>query len=373
MVPLAFSVEVLIYAYIFICLSMILFNVACIYLFRRRDKRQNTLCGQYETMLCGWLADGMPQGAALARLCRRLAGAQHLAAFEEALAWLVREHPQGATRLLADSLPLWEGLMARCLRGEEMKAAYLAFVLAKYRVCAGRPCGALQEGLFALLGRKNLYCRENALRALYASGDADAVARGLRALSRTGLFHHNKLVTDGLLTFTGSHGALAQLLWAQMGELNVELQVAVLNYLRLSTGSYGPQMLALLQDEARDDEVRYCAIRYLGRYADTAPQGAAGALRALLADPDPLRWNYAAIAAAALARYPGPATVAVLKQALHSANWYVRFNASQSLNDLQVPYLELVDILNGSDRYAREMMLYRLEERRAPSKEVKPT
>ena len=78
-----------------------------------------------------------------------------LAAFEEALAWLVREHPQGATRLLADSLPLWEGLMARCLRGEEMKAAYLAFVLAKYRVCAGRPCGALQEGLFALLGRKN--------------------------------------------------------------------------------------------------------------------------------------------------------------------------------------------------------------------------
>ena len=65
--------------------------------------------------------------------------------------------------------------------------------------------------------------------------------------------------------------------------------------------------------------------------------------------------------------------MAVLKQALHCANWYVRFNASQSLNDLQVPYLDLVDILNGSDRYAREMMLYRLEERRAPSKEVKRT
>ena len=47
-----------------------------------------------------------------------------------------------------------------------------------------------------------------------------------------------------------------------------------------------------------------------------------------------------------------------------SSNWYIRYNASQSLDQLGVEYLDLLDILSGKDRYAREMLEYRLEVRR---------
>ena len=79
---------------------------------------------------------------------------------------------------------------------------------------------------------------------------------------------------------------------------------------------------------------------------------------------DPEQWEYVTVSASALSRYPGEATFSVLKEALHSANWYVRYAAAASLNALGAGYEDLLDIISGSDRYAREMVMYRLESRR---------
>lgn len=80
-------------------------------------------------------------------------------------------------------------------------------------------------------------------------------------------------------------------------------------------------------------------------------------------DPDPLRWEYAAISASALARYSGGEVVEALLQAMRSPNWYVRCNASESLEAHQLSDTDLLEVTAGSDRYAREMLLYRLEAR----------
>ena len=50
--------------------------------------------------------------------------------------------------------------------------------------------------------------------------------------------------------------------------------------------------------------------------------------------------------------------------AMHSSNWYVRYNASASLEAHGLSYEGMMDILAGDDRYAREMLNYRLESRR---------
>ena len=70
------------------------------------------------------------------------------------------------------------------------------------------------------------------------------------------------------------------------------------------------------------------------------------------------------MAASALPSYPDSEAIYVLKEALHSGNWYVRSAAAQSLEQMHVDYTDVMDIAAGSDRYAREMMLYRLESRK---------
>ena len=53
-----------------------------------------------------------------------------------------------------------------------------------------------------------------------------------------------------------------------------------------------------------------------------------------------------------------------LLRAMHSPNWYVRYNASTSLEAHGLTYEEMLEVLAGDDRYAREMLSYRLESRR---------
>ena len=78
-------------------------------------------------------------------------------------------------------------------------------------------------------------------------------------------------------------------------------------------------------------------------------------------DQDPAAWEYATVAVSALGRYEGEAVVQALKEAIKSPNWYIRYAAAQSLEAHHLSYDLLTDIVNGNDRYAREMMLYRME------------
>ena len=57
----------------------------------------------------------------------------------------------------------------------------------------------------------------------------------------------------------------------------------------------------------------------------------------------------------------GEEVTAALSQAMHSANWHVRYNAARSLSARGFRYEDLQGKAGGTDRYAREMLTYRLE------------
>lgn len=63
--------------------------------------------------------------------------------------------------------------------------------------------------------------------------------------------------------------------------------------------------------------------------------------------------------------YPGPQTLEILKKETSSKNWYVRHNAAKSLAVLNTDRDALADILQGNDRYAKEMLEYQLDEVKA--------
>ena len=58
------------------------------------------------------------------------------------------------------------------------------------------------------------------------------------------------------------------------------------------------------------------------------------------------------------------AAEAASMEAMHSSNWHVRYNAACSLEVRELDYSALIEVVGGRDRYAREMMMYRLDTRR---------
>lgn len=357
-------VQILIYVYLGICAGMILYNIVTALLSRRlaqrsfRDSIRLELAVERE--LDHLALTGEVNETHLRYMERRLRRVNNMVAFDKALERLRPRRPELVRAYLIALNGVAIALAEDYCRRGEIEAAYFPYIIKKYQLLGGADDTPLKEVLLKLLNEPSVYCRENAMQALYTSGDAQIIVRALHIIDASSLYYNTKLLADGLLNFNGDKTQLAEALWAAFEDFKVWMQVTILNYFRFSSGAHCERVLALLNDGARDDELHFSCLRYLGRYP--YPPAYADLLR--YATPsENARWEYAAIASSVLASYRGAETAAVLKRNLYHPNWYIRFNASKSLEQLGFGYLNLIDVIEGNDRYASEILRYRFDMR----------
>lgn len=360
------NVETLIYAYLAVCTSMILFNCVCIFVFRGRDasiQRRSTRL-EYQIMRqIQRIEDGdLVEESHREYLRKRLVRTSSLMVLDETLDRMLTRDKETVWRYVREIRTVFSYLAFGNHYRTTIKLTYFAYVVKKYRIVEGRSVDPIIEVMLELLHEPGLYCRENALQAIYSTGDCALVLRAMHIVDKNERFHHAKLLTDGLLTFRGDQKALAEELWAEFPSFSAQMRVVIMDYIRFSGLDMREEVLALLADDRQDDELRFACIRYFGRYPY---EPANPILLAFAEEPQKRRWEYAAIAVTALAAYPGEHSVEVLKKSLHSSNWYVRFNAAKSLETFSLSYVELCDVLDGNDRYAREILQYRMDMRNA--------
>ena len=357
--------EVLLFAYGLVCMSMLAFNL--IYSLslragrRRLERRVKSLARRIDSRLQA-VQTGQKVGSQhMSWLRRHLSRVNYLLAFDRFLEAQNRESAEFQA-YLQQIQPVLLYLATLYCKREDTQAAYFCHFLARYRIQRHMQMDRFQQVLLSYLRKRSLYCRVNALKAMCAFGSSEMLIQALMELEKqpdTPL--HEKVITEALLTYTGSAEELIRLIWERFEQFSLSTQRAVLDYIRFQSGVYQAPMLRILQDSGRDRELRFAAIRYFGRYPNAA---ARETLLAFVRDPQPVSWEYAAISASALAHYPGQQVVDALLQAMHSANWYVRFNASASLEAHGLSYEQMLHGTVGEDRYAREMLAYRLEARR---------
>lgn len=357
--------EMLLYGYGAVCVCMLLFNIVYIFVQKGSDRRLHKKSSRYASAMLAQF-NGLRDGGAvepryIRRLQKKLSRVNDLIAYEWAL-----DDPQilsdPAFKAYAKALcPMFERLALTYKKHEDIETAYFAYFLSRHTVFVAAGSTPMQTLMLEYIQKNNLYCRVNTMSALYAFGSAEIVAQAVSLMSRMGSSFNEKILTDGLLTFAGDHAQLIAALHARFDSLTVPYRQAVMNYIRFKTGDYCEWMYGIMTDTKADKELRLAAIRYFGRYIY---RPARAVLLAFLADKNPVNWEYAAISATCLARYPGEDVVAALIEAMHSSNWYVRSNASQSLESHDLDYNDLIEVVGGRDRYAREMMMYRLDTKR---------
>ena len=359
--------EVLIYAYLAVCAAMIGFNVVCIFVFRVKDKRLYHCSQRFIRIVHQVIEDRTVTEAHCKYLAKKLKKINNLMAFDKTLEELFAQDPKQIKDYIRQLSSVFTYLTLEYKKKSAIQAAYFPYIIHKYKAFQGHPISIVIDTMLELVHSPSLYVRENALQAIYSIGSVECTINALWILNESSYYHHPKMITDGLLNFSGDTKQLAELLWDNLHRFSKKMQRVIVDYFRFSSSDHQERILELLTSHGVDDEVAYSCIRYLGKYAYPP---AYPILTGIVERYQHNQWIYTAITASALASYPGDRTVAVLKELLHSPNWHVRSNASQSLMSLGLYYTDMIDVFEGRDRYASEIMRYRFDQKNMKEKEA---
>ena len=358
--------EVIIYCYGAICASMLVFNILYNISLKNSEPRLKKRSGRIEERIKKQI-EKIESGlnideSHLDYITKKLRRVINIIAFDTAMKNIEDSFGSDRAKKYIEQIqPVFLPLALVYFKKENMQAAYFASFLSKYRLRKNAGIDTVQDVMLDFMRKNSFYCRVNALEALYAFGSEENVAEAVSIQDENNAFFHEKVLTEGLLSFTGDHKKLINILWNKFDDFSEKTQLAVLNYIRFKTGDYCEKMYEIMNDKSKDKELRFSAIRYFGKYFY---EPAKSVIMSFLSDKDTANWEYAAVSASALSRYGGGDVIKALKDALYSSNWYVRYNAAVSLEERGLGYNDFNDVISGGDRYARDMILYRLSSKR---------
>lgn len=364
------NIEILIYMYALLCIALIgfdcLWSLISYFKNKRIKKVEAELYKKIEDQLNKVTSVSESEKSSIKHLTKKLKNVDNLKAFHLALDKYKDDN--GIELYLPQLRKIFALLAAKYEKQQSINKAYFAYVVSQYPITTGETDRLISEVLISYLYDKSVYCRENALQALYRFGDEENIIRAVKILDNRKVYYNSKLLTDGLYSFKGSHEKLSIKLLENFSFFHEPMQVAIINYLKLINIDLSEMLFGLLIDKNLNNEIKFALIRYYGKYY-FAP--AKKVLINYLRQKNSEEWEFAALSARALSRYQDRHVIDVLKSSLSSRNWYVRLNAASSLCEMNVSEEEFWDIINGNDRFAREILQYTFSIRNNKSFEQK--
>lgn len=381
-------VEGLISIYIIICASLVLFNCAFMLVMGIRKKFESSNVYKVKSRIAEEIKNISEKKEVtqkhLSYLLSNLSSPQVLLNFDRAMDSISEELSSGKYSFSKDKkdkephyisaedgkkyFELYKKSIAdiitdliRFYRSRELTVrTYYVFILAKYKFLRYSKNAMLIATLKDILEEGDMHSCENVLFAIYTIGDAQLTFEIFEIIDKSENFIHPKILSDGLLAYEGNAKALQVLLLEKLKEFSYIMQVNILNYMRFASGEHCEKILDILTDKEVNDEVKFSCMRYFGKYKYEK----AYPIIMKYAKPDKnIRTDFAIVAQMVLKNYPGKETMDILLENIHSSNWFIRYNASESLDALGIEYDDVMDIFDGKDRFSREMLQYRFDAR----------
>jgi hypothetical protein len=233
----------------------------------------------------------------------------------------------------------------------QYRSSYILFLLSRYRVKNDESKALAIKSL----DDKSMYVRNNALFVIKNSGDVNAVISALKVIGEERRYFNNKMVIDFFDTFRGDYRELNFALVKNFEEFSLFVKRLIPAHFmnqRDDTEQVRELLLSYLSDS--DKEMVISATKYFGWVND---RRAGAKIMENLTHTD---WEVRALSARISQRgYIVPEMIDALKSGLSDRNWYVRQNCAFAyVAAVNGERGSIKPIIEGSDRYAREVILY---------------
>jgi len=354
-------IYVIVGAFMITCIALMVFNFVIIRRSQgrnepssRRVKKWRTLLHKHIVLNAGKESDSISHEK---YLLRKLPNTENFVVYYLVLQEIQNEYPEEYKAYTEDKYVTFQKLSLKYAQKTGIARAFFADFICNFPRIAGDTPEQLVNILITYIDDSSIHCRTNVLRALCSIGHVQGVINTIQVINEKSLFMHNKLLTNELLNFRGNRDELAEHLWRECYQWNVDTNVSVVQYITAFSNAYVKSFMPTLQDSSVNPEIRIAIIRYYARYRFDP---ARTVLIKFIDNPTDI--NLSIVSASALALYPSQDTFATLRRSLSSANWHVRFNSASTLARLGGK-VYLADILSTeTDRYAKDIVTYTLKQ-----------
>lgn len=342
--------------YFFVCLLILLFTTGYMMYQYYRRKMFKAQVADFDVLIkhqLNLIYQGLPVAKRHEKmLIERLSHVNQLTAFhavlkEQAIDQTLKTYKSAIESVIKKLVVTYE-------KRDDMQRAYLAYFISQHADGVWEDA-VIYRTLFRYLDAPNIYLRENVLKAFYQQQNPEWIVKAFEVLSKQHIVHNQKLIQDGLLSYPYDKQLLTQVLINHYKSFNESVNLGVIGFITYETDAYKDRFFEWIQGSNLPLEIELKLFRYFKKYPDNRLKP--HLFQALKSQQVEKR----IVAADVLAEYCCGDVIAVLKVALNDPNWYVRRNASRSLLKTEVTMPDLLEVLTGKDRYAKEMLRYYLE------------
>ena len=317
----------------------------------RRHQRWRMILKKYEN------SDGtVPSG-----LLRLLLNPENLAAFSDVSF-------ESVDYLSATFGILYKNERALCslfgTASDDLKS-FFAYTLSTFQITDKEHNGFFSKTMLSYLSKDSVYLRQNALLSIYSFGNESLVIDAFHILNKKRFYHNERLLADGLMTFTGDKVSLARCLMNVFDTFDKHCKLAIINFMRYENiHDYDERFYELASDSDEDIDLRCASIRLFSK--KNGKKTARKLINIIENSYDSDVWEPASVAASVIGNFDdhdeNKEAIDCLLKAIHSKWWYVRINSSKSLSKLRISQSQINALEQTKDAYALEELSYALEE-----------
>lgn len=242
---------------------------------------------------------------------------------------------------------------------------FFAYTLSTFQITDKEHNSFYKKTMLSYLSKDSVFLRQNALLAIYSFGTESYVVDAFHIIGQKHLYHNERLISDGLLTFTGDKISLSRSLINVFDTFDKHIQIAIINFLRY-TGihDYDKRFIEIAKDSNADVDIRCASIRLFSK--KTGPKTTRNLIYIIEDSYDSDVWEPACVAASAIGNIDdhdeNKDAINCLLKSIHSKWWYVRINSAKSLSKLRITKSQIKALELQNDAYAMEELCYALDE-----------
>ena len=128
------KIELMIYTYIAICISMIAYNIVYIFILRHREKALTSDSEHLKKLIAHQLETDTVDEKHQRFLRKKLQRTNYITAFDKALEQLHQERPEAVGQYLSRYFSVFSYLTEKSLTKDTLKIAYFPYLLHKYEI-----------------------------------------------------------------------------------------------------------------------------------------------------------------------------------------------------------------------------------------------